>query len=336
MREENRYSQDDLITVIIPVYNVKKYLKRCVNGVLAQTYKNLEVILVDDGSTDGCAELCDELFKTDKRVVVFHKQNGGLSSARNYGVRAANGKYITFVDSDDTIDEDYVETLYNTIRKYNVKLAICSHRVFYEGHKTAVDMGTGETGKIDSKTVIQRLLYADGIDTSSWAKMYTKDILVAHPFPEGRNFEDAATTYLYLDSVKYIGLNSVAKYNYYVRRMSISQKPFTKMKMDLITATQEMHDYVVEKYPKMKLGAERRLMYAYLSTLRQIALSPETPDSIECLPVVWHYIKTHRNDVLRNSNIPERDRKALLSTKFGYKMFRFSLNVYEKYRHLLT
>ena len=114
MREENRYSQDDLITVIIPVYNVKKYLKRCVNGVLAQTYKNLEVILVDDGSTDGCAELCDELFKTDKRVVVFHKQNGGLSSARNYGVRAANGKYITFVDSDDTIDEDYVETLYNS------------------------------------------------------------------------------------------------------------------------------------------------------------------------------------------------------------------------------
>ena len=336
MKEENRKDESDLVSVVIPVYNVKKYLRRCVKGVLAQTYKNLEIILVDDGSTDGSSQLCDELFKEDERIVVFHKQNGGLSSARNYGVRAANGDYITFVDSDDTIDEDYVETLHNTIVKYKVKLAICSHRVFYEGHKTSVDMGTGESGKIDSKTVIQRLLSADGIDTSSWAKMFTKDILIKHPFPEGRNFEDAATTYLYLDSVKYIGLNSVAKYNYFVRRMSISQKPFDKMKMDLITATQEMHDYIIEKYPKMKLGAERRLMYAYLSTLRQIALSPVTADSAECLPVVWQYIKAHRNEVLRNTNIPDRDRKALTSTRLGYGFFRFSLKVYEKYRHLLT
>ena len=326
----------DLISVIIPVYNVKKYLRRCVKGVLAQTYKNLEVILVDDGSTDGSSELCDELFNTDKRIVVFHKQNGGLSSARNYGVRAANGDYICFIDSDDTVDEDYVETLHDIIVKYKVKLAICSHRVIYEGHKTSIDMGTGESGKIDSKTIIQRLLYADGIDTSTWAKMFTKDVLLKHPFPEGRNFEDAATTYLYFDEVNYIGLNSVAKYNYYLRRMSISRKPFSKMKMDLITATKEMHDYIVEKYPKMRLGAERRLMYAYLSTLRQIALSPETPDSVECLPIVWQYIKAHRNKVLRNTQIPDRDRKALVSTKLGYKFFRFSLNFYEKWRHLLT
>lgn len=328
--------EQDLISVIIPVYNVKKYLRRCIKGVLAQTYKNLEIILVDDGSTDGSGELCDEIFKTDKRVVVFHKQNGGLSSARNYGVRASNGDYICFIDSDDTVDDDYVETLHDTIKKYKVKLAICSHRVFYAGHKTAVDMSTGESGRIDSKTILQRLLYADGIDTSSWAKMFTRDILMKNPFPEGRNFEDAATTYLYIDSVKYIGLNSVAKYNYYVRRMSISQKPFDKSKMDLITSTKEMHDYVIEKYPKMKLGAERRLMYAYLSTLRQIALSPETPDSVECQPIVWHYIKTHKNSVLRNTNIPERDRKALMSTNFGYGFFKFSLNLYEKFRHILT
>lgn len=326
----------DLISVVIPVYNVKKYIRRCVRGVLAQTYKNLEIILVDDGSTDGSGALCDELFKSDPRIVVYHKQNGGLSSARNYGVQAANGDYICFVDSDDTVDEDYVETLHNTIVKYKVKLAICSHRVFYAGHKTAVDMSTGESGRIDSKTIIQRLLYADGIDTSTWAKMFKKDILIKHPFPEGRVFEDAATTYLYLDSVKYVGLDSVAKYNYYVRRMSIAQKPFDKSKMDLITATKEMYDYIIEKYPKMRLGAERRLMYAYLSTLRQIALSPETPDSVECLPIVWHYIKTHRADVLLNTNIPERDRKALISTRFGYKFFRFSLKTYEKFRHLLT
>ena len=336
MGEVNHANQNDLISVIIPVYNVKKYLKRCMKGVMNQTYKNLEIILVDDGSTDGSAELCDEFFKSDDRVVVFHKQNGGLSSARNYGVSTANGKYICFVDSDDTVDDDYVETLHDTIVKYKVKLAICAHRVYYAGHKTAVDMSTSESGKIDSKTILRRLLYADGIDTSSWAKMFTKDILLKNPFPEGRNYEDAATTYRFLDSVNNVGLNSIAKYNYYVRRTSISQKPFDKSKMDLITSTKEMHDYIIDKYPELKNGAERRLMYAYLSTLRQIALSPETPDSIECLPVVWQYIKSHRADILLDTNIPERDRKALISTRFGYGFFKFTLKTYEKFRHILT
>ncbi|MBP5512324.1 glycosyltransferase family 2 protein [Candidatus Saccharibacteria bacterium] len=335
MKDDNP-KESDLISVIVPIYNVKKYLRRCVKGILAQTYKNLEIILIDDGSTDGSAKLCDELFKQDRRVVVFHKENGGISSARNYGVRAANGKYICFVDPDDTVDEDYVETLHDTIVKYKVKLAICSHRVLYAGHKTAVDMGTEESGRIDSKTIIKRLLYADGIDTSLWAKMFTRDILMKHPCPEGREFEDAAITYLCFDSVKYIGINLVAKYTYCVRRMSIAQKPFEKSKMDLITATQEMHDYIIEKYPKLRLGAERRLMYAYLSTLRQIAIAPVTADSVECLPVVWQYIKAHKGAVLRDTNIPERDRKALVSTNFGYGFFRFSLKMYEKFRHVLT
>ena len=326
----------DQISVIIPIYNVKKYLRRCVDGVKKQTYKNIEIILVDDGSTDGSGELCDELKKEDERIVVLHKKNGGLSSARNAGVKIANGKYVCFIDSDDTVDEDYVETLYEIIKKYKTKLAICSHRIYYSGNKTAIDMSTGESGKIDSETIIKKLLYADGIDTSTWAKMFAKDLLEKYPFPEGRNFEDTATTYLYLDSAKYIGLNSVAKYNYYIRNTSISQKPFDKSKMDLITSTREMYNYVTEKYPKMKSGAERRLMYAYLSTLRQIALSPETLDSVECLPEVWQYIKSHRVDVLLDSKIPERDRKALISTRFGYGFFKMSLKMYEKFRHILT
>jgi glycosyltransferase involved in cell wall biosynthesis len=324
-----------LISVVIPVYNVKKYMKRCLDGVLAQTYKNLEIILVDDGSTDGSAKICDDYFKKDKRVVVFHKPNGGLSSARNYGVRSSNGKYVTFIDSDDSVDEDYVETLYNIIVKYKVKLAICSHRVIYE-NRTPIDMSTGESGALESKLVLKRLLYADGIDISSWAKMFAREILIPHPFPEGRNFEDAATTYLYVDSVDKVGLNSVPKYNYYIRKKSISNANFTKMKMDLITSTTEMHDYICEKYPRMKAAAERRLMYAYLSTLRQIALSPVSADSEECLPIIWQYIKSHRNAILRDTNIPARDRHALNATKLGYKFFRFELKWYEKMRHLLT
>lgn len=325
----------DLISVVIPVYNVKKYLKRCFKCVSTQTYRNLEIILVDDGSTDGSSELCDNFNQTDSRVIVFHKKNGGLSAARNSGVSIANGKYVCFIDSDDTVDLDYVETLYNTIIKYSVKLAICAHRVIYD-KQTPIDMSTGESGKVESEVILRRLLYSDGIDTSSWAKMFEKSLLLKHPFPEGRNFEDAATTYLYIDSVDYVGLNSVAKYNYYIRTTSISQKPFSKMKMDLITSTQEMYDYILKKYPKMERAAKRRLMYAYLSTLRQLALSPTTLDSIECLPIIWHYIKTHRNTVLMDKNLPSRDRHALNATKLGYHFFKWELKLYEKFRNLLT
>ena len=335
MNIENKIENRTLISVVIPVYNVKKYLKRCLKNVTAQTYENLEIILIDDGSTDGSTEICDELSVTDSRIVVFHKKNGGLSSARNSGVKIANGKYVCFIDSDDTVDCNYVETLYQTILKYSVDLAICSHRVIYD-KKIPIDMSTGESGKIEAEVALKRLLYSDGIDTSSWAKMFKKSLLEKHPFPEGRNFEDAATTYLYIDSAKYVGLNSVPIYNYYIRTTSISQKPFSNMKMDLIASTTEMHDYTIKKYPKLTRAANRRLMYAYLSTLRQLALSPKTPDSAKYFPIIWTYIKKHRADILRDSNLPTRDRHALTATKFGFWLFKLELKIYETFRNLLT
>lgn len=328
--------QDKLISIVIPVYNVKKYLERCVNDVIKQTYKNIEIILVDDGSTDGSSKLCDQLFKKDERIVVFHKKNGGLSDARNYGVRAANGNFITFIDSDDEVDPNYVETLAKIIDKYHVKIGIASHRILYK-NGLMLDCSTGESGCIDSKTILKRLLYADGIDTSSWAKIFAKDILLKHPFPVGRVFEDAATTYLYIDSVDKIGLNSTPIYTYnYTHTDSISQKPFTKQKMDLITSTREMHDYIVKKYPDLEDGANRRLMYAYLSTLRQLALSPITADSIECQPGLWQYVKMHRKEILLDPNTPSRDIHALRATYLGYGFFKFELKVYEKLRYLLS
>ena len=110
---------EKLISVVLPVYNVERYIIKCMNSVLSQTYKNIEIILVDDGSQDRCPEICERYAKKDKRVKVIHKENGGLSDARNAGIKVANGEYITFIDSDDYVDNDYVEFLYNTIEKTN-------------------------------------------------------------------------------------------------------------------------------------------------------------------------------------------------------------------------
>ena len=122
----------DLISVIIPVYNVEKYINRCVDSVIHQSYTNLEIILVDDGSPDNCPTICDNYSKQDSRIKVIHKKNGGLSDARNVGIEHSKGKYITFIDSDDYISNDYVEILYKLITKYNSKIAVADNYIFYE------------------------------------------------------------------------------------------------------------------------------------------------------------------------------------------------------------
>ena len=121
----------ELISIIVPVYNVEKYLKKCVDSIVNQTYKNLEIILVDDGATDNSGKICDELVELDNRIKVYHKKNGGLSDARNYGVERATGDYIGFVDSDDYIDAEMYEKLYEAIKKENVDVAECNLKIVY-------------------------------------------------------------------------------------------------------------------------------------------------------------------------------------------------------------
>ena len=159
------------ISVVLPIYNVKKYLETCVKAMTGQTYQNLEIILVDDGSPDGCPALCDELAKTDKRIRVLHKENGGLSDARNAGTQIATGEYITFVDSDDVVTETYVEYLYSLVEKYGCDMSLCTHTVVFEDGKK-IPYGDGTDEMLDAKECLRRMLYHDVIDTSAWAKLY--------------------------------------------------------------------------------------------------------------------------------------------------------------------
>ena len=123
---------EELVTIVVPVYKVEKYIDKCINSILSQTYKNLEIILVDDGSPDDCGKICDRYAKLDTRINVIHKENGGLSDARNAGNDVAKGKFISFIDSDDYIEPEYIEILYKAIKKDETDIAISSHKVIYE------------------------------------------------------------------------------------------------------------------------------------------------------------------------------------------------------------
>lgn len=318
---------EPLISIVVPVYNVEQYLEKCVKSIVKQTYKNLEIILVDDGSPDKCGCICDKLSEKDKRIRVLHKNNGGLSDARNAGIDIATGRYISFIDSDDYIEKDYIKILYDSIKNDNSDMAIGAHTVLYE-NGTILKKATGEKSVLEPKTVLERILYDKGIDLSAWAKLYDINLFKKIRYPKGRLFEDAATTYKLIDSCKLISINSYSIYNYMIRNNSITGSTFSLKKMDLIISTQEMCDYIKEKYSVLENACNRRLMWAYLSTLSQLAMSKDRYINEEKLIV--KYIRKNGFSILIDKNAPKRDKVGIISAMLGFHLYRFMWNFYRK------
>ena len=316
--------ENDLISVVIPVYNVEQYLPKCIESIMSQTYKNLEIILVNDGSTDGSQKICEEYKSIDNRIKIINKENGGLSDARNVGIDNSSGNYITFIDSDDYIDDDYVYTLYKSLISYNADMSIASHKIIYP--KRIIDKATDEKFCANSKKVLEKILYDEGIDLSAWGKLYKKSLFNNIKFPKGRLFEDSATTYRLIDESKKIAVNSKSVYNYVIRKNSISNEMFSEKKMDLITSTMEMTEFIKKKYPELEKGCERRLMYAYLSTLTQLAKTKETNSSMQAK--LMNYIKKNKGRVLKDKRIPKRDRIGIISTMLGFKFYKYMWKIY--------
>lgn len=314
------------ISIVIPVYNVEKYLEKCIESVINQTYNNLEIILVDDGSPDNCGSICDEYSKKDGRIKVIHQFNGGLSNARNTGIRNATGSYITFIDSDDYVDNSYVEVLYRNILQHNSDMSIGTHKVIYDN--SVIDKATHDEFQGKPEEILKRMLYDQDVDVSAWGKLYKIELFRNIEFPEGRLYEDAATTYKLIDTCRIVSVKSESLYNYTIRKNSISQCEFSQKKMDLITSTREMTDYIKEKYPNLEKACRRRLMYAYLSTLSQLVNAK--CDNKEIENKLMRYIKENRNKVIIDRNIPKRDFIGLLTTYGGYKLYKRLWLLYSK------
>lgn len=204
-----------MVSIIVPVYKVESYLPQCIESIINQTYHNLEIILVDDGSPDACGKTCDEYAKQDKRIKVFHKQNGGLSDARNYGVTRATGEYLSFVDSDDWIEPDMFEVLVRVADENKADLVNSS--VFYN-YPDRMEVNPAIEAKFADPVDSVKALIKGKINTGAWGKIYRKSCFSDIVFPRGHVFEEHATVYkffLQADSVV-----SIAKpfYHYRLRR----------------------------------------------------------------------------------------------------------------------
>ena len=224
---------------------MEKYLCRCVDSVLEQTYTNMEIILVDDGSPDNCPVMCDEYARQDSRVKVIHQENAGLSGARNAGIDMAQGQWLAFVDSDDYLTADFLERLYQACVDTGSSLSVC--RWEYVRGETIPEHGTGETRVYTGREMLANLYVPDGAYfVVAWNKLYRKELFEDIRYPLGRIHEDEATTYRIYDKVKKAAYVDRSLYGYFVTPVSIT-RGFNPKRMDWVTAVAERLDFFEQK-----------------------------------------------------------------------------------------
>lgn len=242
----------ELITVIIPIYKVEEYLDECVTSVVNQTFTNLEIILVDDGSPDNCPQMCDEWAKRDSRIKVIHKTNGGLSDARNAGIEISTGAYIAFVDSDDFIKVDMIEKLYAALNRENADIAACGI-LTCEGDKQTA---WGCKDMVGTPEQIYALLYNDtAYPVSALDKLYKHSCWESLRFPVGKTCEDAFTTYQLIHNTQRIVMIPEALYCYRIRPGSIMTSTFSLKKMDEEAAWRCNYEFMEQRYPQCRKNA---------------------------------------------------------------------------------
>ena len=316
--------ENPLISVILPVYNVGNYLDRCMKSVLHQTYKNLEIILVDDGSTDSSGKLCDKYAVTDNRVSVIHQKNQGLSAARNHGIDQSKGKYITFIDSDDYVADDMIEYLLSLIQHFHCKMSLCSHTVVFSKSGKKKILGNGREMKLSAHDALQSMLYHEEVDTSAWAKLYDRSLLTTIRYPEGKLFEDIGTTYKFFIESQWIACGFKSKYFYIVRDESIVTSKFSPRNFDLLTMTDQMGKDVISMYSDLDKAVLRRRMYARFSLLNKmigIKIDRREVDS---------FIHQYGKIVFYDKKTPKRDKCAIMGYLLSPRVYEYLWQFYNK------
>jgi glycosyltransferase involved in cell wall biosynthesis len=325
---------NDLISIIVPVYNMEKYLERCIESILSQTYRELEIILVDDGSADSSPQICDDYALKDNRIKVIHKENGGLSDARNAGLMIATGAYIGYVDSDDWIEPDMYERMYNACVLNNAELSVC--RYFSEFADGTVGGGDGREEVLDREELLR--IYISGRDgyliyNSVWSKLFKRELVEGVVFPKGQNSEDIMYTtkaFCKLNKAVYIDL---CLYHYVLDRkdsiMNVA-KP-ERMFKDELPFWREHIAYIRDNVsPDMADLASyyyyRRLLFYYID------MSDKCPESALKLADM---IKSDKNNIIRvyskdNNTVSRGDRARMRLFMINPKIYALTVKIYEK------
>lgn len=259
-----------IVSVIVPVYKVEQYLPKCVDSIINQTLQEIEIILVDDGSPDQCGKMCDTYASQDDRIVVIHKENGGLSSARNAGIAIAKADLVCFVDSDDFIESDMVEFLYKNLLKEDADISVCGIFDHYEGKTNITNDRLGYSVCNRAEAVKHELI---NVPVSAVNKLYKKTLFNEVLFPVGKLYEDAHTTIPLILRTSKVVFDLKPKYHYIHREQSITTEKYRPGVLSLIEANRNNMELVLSIYPNYIKETEYRYYWACYRILECMLLS---------------------------------------------------------------
>lgn len=269
----------DLISVIVPVYQVENYLNQCIESIIDQTYTNLEIILIDDGSKDNCPQICDEWSIKDKRITVIHKKNGGLSDARNVGLDIAKGKYIAFIDSDDWVDSRYIELLYSSLINSEADISACSIQKVYDADSVDPYNLNPQLQLATPKEAIKDILYDRRFKTVAWNKLYSEEILAGERFLVGKIHEDEFFSYKVFDKTKKLVFIDAPLYKYRQRSGSIMSSPSLKH-LDSLDAYLNRIKFLENNYADLALKDKLNFCIACINFYKEFLKSDSKSKNI--------------------------------------------------------
>ena len=240
-----------LISVIVPVYKVEAYLDRCVQSIVDQTYRNLEIILVDDGSPDRCPAMCDAWAEKDSRIKVIHKENGGLSDARNAGMAVATGEFIGFVDSDDYIARNMYQLLYDRLISDGSDIAACGVKMVFEDGSPARQLTKSGSCVLDRNAALEAVVRESWLKQPVWYKLYKTAMIRDILFPAGKCHEDVFWTWQAVIRANRVSVFDTPCYFYVQRRGSIMSETYSLRRLDAVEAKQQRLNYLEKEFPQL-------------------------------------------------------------------------------------
>lgn len=313
----------DLISVIVPVYKVEQYLRSCLDSLVKQTYKNIEVILVDDGSPDNSGVICDEFAQLDNRFLVIHKENGGLSDARNEGIKHATGQFVVFVDSDDFVSDNFVEYLYNLINENDADIGICDLLHCFPNQKNVFEKESFKA-TYSAEEAICEMLYQKSFLVAACGKIFPREYFSDIQFPYGIVFEDSAIMYRLLDRAKKVVYGNAKLYGYMHREDSITTKAFSERDLDIIKICDEISMYMSSRNEKLQAAARS---YQLAAAFRVYMNAPKTKEFEQSRSECEKLLGDNAKRVLKDKQIRRKMRIALLMFLYAKPLMPF---VYKK------
>ncbi len=319
---------NNLISVIVPVYKVEAYLKKCVDSILAQTYRNIEIVLVDDGSPDRCPEICEEYTRLDRRVRVVHKENGGLSDARNFGIDAAHGSLIGFVDSDDFIKPDMFEILLRDLNESASVIACCRFTKLYaDGHTE--DIGDGSFSIFDGTDALKEYLIGTRVDPFACNKLYRRSAIGNTRFIKGILGEDNLFNYEVFGKANRVSLREVPLYVYLQDRVgAITDKSISRKKVNIIYNWDNIRRKCKMEYPELEIYALRRQVIYYIGMYNTITNSGS--NFSEDINNIKSFVREHLDDITHDTVFEKTVKLSAFLLIKAPALYRIIMKLYKK------